>query len=227
MPTVQKLNHRHEQIINWLIMNPDRSLGDCAAFFGYTQPWLSTLIHTDMFQAAYRERCKEAGTVAVHTIINELGGLTSLAIEKSRERLEKGNASERFLGDTLNNCLKGLGYGAPLNQPQNTNGAQLHLHVDASQLLAARERVAVAMAGTVPAKALDAAFEPSTTQALDKAGVERKEGISPLIPLATTPEAELKGTVEASSGSPSEENSLAGLDDLLAPAVESENRAAA
>src|SRR3990172_5208103 len=152
MADVARLNHRHEQIVNWLILNPERSLGECAAAFGYTPAWLSQIVHSDMFQARYRAACYEVGELAVHSIHNKLSGLTSAAIEASLAKIETGVATERFLGDTLRTSLQSLGYsGGP---PSNGNGSvpTININIQAQALAAARERVAIARSGTTITK---------------------------------------------------------------------------
>jgi hypothetical protein len=104
---------------------------------GYTQPWLTQIVHSDMFQAKYQERCQEVGVAAVHTIKSRLVAVGMLALEKTEERLTSGAASERFVTDTTKNVLSALGYSADVKiAPQ----LHQHLHVDAEVLNAARER---------------------------------------------------------------------------------------
>src|SRR3990172_4873968 len=150
-PTLKRLNYRHDAIILWLLTYPDRPLGDCAAFFGYTQAWLSQIIHTDMFQAAYREKAQELGKSTIHDIKSKMFNLAAVSLEKATKKIESGGASERFLSDTMKNVLTSLGYGAPVMQNDNRS-QQVHLHVSAEQLTEARERAAQARAGSTQAK---------------------------------------------------------------------------
>ena len=171
------ISHRHEQIINWLLLNPDKPLVECAKYFGYTQTWLSQIIHSDMFQALYRERCAESHTLAVHTITNELSGLTALAIERATDLIETRKASERFLGDTLRTSLAALGYSSGNgNGNGNGNSAPLVVQINAQTIIQAREKAAAVKEGTTEAKLLPQlpvgpAVQPSTpsgTEELDK-----------------------------------------------------------
>ncbi len=134
------LNHRHEQIINWLICNPDKTQGDCAREFNYTEAWLSQVINSDMFQAAYRKRCDELGVMAVHTMHARLAGAASVALSAAVRRIEAGGASDRLINDTMRTALQGLGYG-PAQQPPEPQ-KHLHLHINAESLEAARSRAA-------------------------------------------------------------------------------------
>lgn len=148
MADLQRLNHRHEQIINWLITHPSEPLSECAREFGYTQAWLSQVIHSDMFQAAYQDRCREAGITAIHTITSRLNVAAALALDKTIERLEGDVASERMISDTLRQTLPALGYGVKKDSPEG----HLHLHLTAEDLTRAREAVLARKNGTTQAK---------------------------------------------------------------------------
>lgn len=152
MPSValKKLNHRHEAIVNWLISHPDRSLRDCAEFFGYTKEWVYRLVNSDLFQSVYRERAEAAGVVAVHAVKERLIGLTGLAIDAAEERFLTGSASERFTSDTLKTTLAALGYGG---QSQSQAQAQsVNIVIDPQLVIEARERAASLKEGRTEAK---------------------------------------------------------------------------
>ena len=154
MPEIQNISHRHEQIINWLICNPDRSLGDCAKHFSYTQPWLSQIIHSDAFRVAYLRRCREVGVEAVHTTAARLGRIADTALELIEEKLALRQVSERFLGETTKTTLAALGYLTPNGGPGVVNNTQNNIAVvvDGEYLKEVRERVLRRQAGTTPAK---------------------------------------------------------------------------
>ena len=143
---VKNLNYRHEAILVWMIANPHRKLGDCARELGYTQPWLSTIIWSDLFQAEYRKRCNEMGEVAVHTTVGRLSRITEKVLDRIDERLDaQGDerVSDQFLLGTMNSTLEKLGY---LPEGQKKSGplvgnAQNVLIVSKDDLAAARQRM--------------------------------------------------------------------------------------
>ncbi|HSW65396.1 MAG TPA: hypothetical protein VLH56_19115 [Dissulfurispiraceae bacterium] len=137
--------------MDWLVLNPDRTLKECAQYFGYTPAWLSQIIHSDMFQALYRERSNAAGEIATHTIAAELGGLTHAVIAKSLEKIENNQASERFLGQVLDTTLDALGYGA---KPTGNPGI-INVQVNAQTILESQERAARLREGTTQAKVVE------------------------------------------------------------------------
>lgn len=150
-PTLERLNHRHDAIILWLLSHPDRPQADCAEYFGYTQAWLSRIIHTDMFQAAYRAKAEELGVPTALAMKEKLLGLADVVVEATTQRIANGAASERFIENTMKNTLSALGYGTP-SSVVDARSQQVHLHLDAEKLVEARERAALARAGTTQAK---------------------------------------------------------------------------
>lgn len=153
-PGIQTVNHRHEAIINWLLANPDRKLLDCAEYFGFTQAWLSTIIHSDMFQAAYRKRASELGVAVVHSMKEKIIRLAEVSVDKATSRIEHGQASEKFLGDTLKTSLAALGYGQASNGVASAQ-SNVHVHIDAASVIRAREEAAAKREGSTPLKIQD------------------------------------------------------------------------
>ena len=138
---LQKLSHRHDAIAEWLVCNPDKTQRDCAAFFKYTEPWMSQLIHSDMFQALYVKLCEERQVLAVHSVSAKMSAAAALALDRTIERLEAGaQPTDRFLTDTTNGLLDKLGYGKP-EAPTQTHQ---HLHLTADDLRDAANRARVA-----------------------------------------------------------------------------------
>lgn len=177
MPGPARLNHRHEQIVNWLVANPDQTLGMCAQHFGYTQPWLSMIVHCDAFQARYAERCAETGSYVVHTAKNRLTNLAVRVMERAEQVIDGGGASERFLGETMKTTLSALGYTG--NGGDQSPGSQqhLHVHVDAETLIAAREKALNGKMGQTVAKQLpdvstDPFEAPASQSVVDERGVK-------------------------------------------------------
>lgn len=142
---IQKVGIRHEAILNYLLENPTRSLGETAAHFGITQPWLSCIIHSDAFQSKLRER---QDTVFHHTVVATIKDKAALvahaALDKLADQLANGLVQDpKQLTDTADKILGRLGYGG-------NNGAQSGVTVnvnnntvtvDRALLEAARERI--------------------------------------------------------------------------------------
>lgn len=145
MPAIQKVSVKHEAILNFLLENPTCSLGQTAAHFGISQPWLSCIIHSDVFQAKLRERQE---TVFHHTVVatikDKAAVVAHAALDKLADQLEMGLIQDpKQLTETADKILGRLGYGGSNGaQPgvtliQNNNT----VHVSRALLEETRERI--------------------------------------------------------------------------------------
>lgn len=149
-PTIQKLNFNHEEIIRWLLANPGKVDGGrlkaCADAFGYTQAWLSVIIHSDAFQSKWREMSAEADALVLGDIPAKMRGAASLAIDGLAAQIETAAADQTvaprdFLLKSSEMLLKSLGYGQGKGGVVvNAPGGNVTF-VDADALSRARERL--------------------------------------------------------------------------------------
>lgn len=141
---VKGLCYTHEAVVDALISMPFVTQRELAAYFGYTESWLSQLIHSDAFQALYRRRCEERGELAVHSITDKLSGLAGQVIESVSQKIAANVASESLITSTMETTLKALGYLGGGSGSSIPPGPQqhMHVHVDAANLAEARERAA-------------------------------------------------------------------------------------
>lgn len=135
---IQRLSHTHEAIMLWLVLNPTRTQRECAKELGYTEGWLSQVINSDMFQAEYKQRCREANVIATHTMQAKLGAVTAKIIDRIDAQLDK-EPSERFLVDTANMALERLGYTGKPDGGATTPAAPMQIYVKGDLLVQARE----------------------------------------------------------------------------------------
>jgi hypothetical protein len=106
-------------VARWLLENPDRSLGECSRELGYTQPWLSQLIHSDSFQAHLRSLHDGADALVLQDIPSKLRGLAARALDGLAEQLEQAvelgehepMLQREFIKETAEMALHRLGYG--------------------------------------------------------------------------------------------------------------------
>ena len=149
---VRRLSHKHDAIIDWMLLYPERKLADCAECFGISKTWLHQLVNSDMFMAEYRKRAQETRGLVVHELRNQIAATAATAMDEVVRKIETGTVSERFLGDTLKTTLTALGYGVAQNNAAAGAAAQVTVNLDASSLVEARERAAQAKQGTTPAR---------------------------------------------------------------------------
>ena len=123
--------------------NPDRTQGECAKEMKVTEPWLSRVINSDMFQALYQEICEERKVAAVHSISNKMTHAASLVLDRTIERLEMERTSEHFLISTSKNLLGSLGFNGGAAAAEPADHRHLHLHLTPKDIIDARERARV------------------------------------------------------------------------------------
>jgi len=107
--SLQKLSHTHDQMINWLLLNPEKSLRELADVFGYSQAWVSTVIHSDIFQAALKERQIQLASLVVQGIPDKLRRVADIGVEKLTQQLEQSE-DPKFVLDATDKILHRLGY---------------------------------------------------------------------------------------------------------------------
>lgn len=114
MAELVKLSTTHEMLMNWLILNPEKSLRECADHFNYTQSWLSQIIHSDLFQHALKEKQERVAMRVAESIPQKLARAADVAIEKLSDHLERTEDPEFILSAT-DKILHRMGYA-----PQST-----------------------------------------------------------------------------------------------------------
>lgn len=157
MAAIQRVSHTHEQIINWLVLHPHLSLRECADHFGYTQPWLSQLIHSDIFQARLKERQMEVAARVAQSIPDKLRAVTDIALDKLAEKVAESEDPDYIL-DAADRALHRMGYaptsarnpaGSPAQMGQINTQTNVFMlgHEDLAQ---ARELMRIAGTATAP-----------------------------------------------------------------------------
>ena len=136
------LNHRHDQIAEWLVVNGDQTLTACARHFKYTLPWLSQVVSSDMFQALYIELCNDRKVAAVHTVRNKMSAAANLALDLVIEDLQTGRLMPSQKLDTAERMLDRLGFSPKSNNGGNgdTNNTQNNYYLTREELTGARDR---------------------------------------------------------------------------------------
>lgn len=112
VPAIQKLSHRHEAIMVFMVANPAMSLGDVAKHFNISQPWLSSVIWSDAFQAKFKQMREDYMGSALLGIVDKVELLAHMSLDKIIEELPHTKGVGPAQG-VMNDTLKALGYGAP------------------------------------------------------------------------------------------------------------------
>lgn len=144
---VLSLSHTHESVMNFMLLNPSLALREVADHFGYTQAWLSTLIHSDLFQAQFESRKEGIRVRVADSIPQKMRLAADLGMEKLVAKLEQTEDPE-FILDATDKLLHRLGY-APSKVAVSVGGAgvanqQNNFYISAADLDKAKAAMGLA-----------------------------------------------------------------------------------
>ena len=108
---IQKVSYTHEAMIDLLLANPMISQGEVAAYFGYTQSWVSRILSSDAFREMYTRR-KDAliDPLIAQGVETRLEALCLQSIAVLEEKLAAAPSADIAL-KTLEVTARAKGYG--------------------------------------------------------------------------------------------------------------------
>jgi len=122
---IDKMRIKHEQILHWLLVNPDRTQNECAEVFGVTPAWLSVVVNSDVFQARWRQLRQMLDANATQVIEAKALGVVAKGLDRL-DSLVEYSADPNFVLSTTDKLLGRLGYGGKgvvvQNNTQNNFG---------------------------------------------------------------------------------------------------------
>lgn len=151
MAQVQPKSHNwwYDRLCDWLLANPEKTLGDAAKEFNVTQSWLSVIKNSDSFKAYYAERSaaysKELQSASVATLVGvkeKTAAAAETALDEIQNRLETMGAVMPFsqLLDIAKLNLATSGYTAQSKGPVQQVNVNIGT-VGRDELERARERM--------------------------------------------------------------------------------------
>ena len=151
---LQNLTPRHDAILAYVMANPSVKRGEVARIFGVTESWLSTIIHSDLFQAKLKDRTDEVFSECLVPLVDKVNGLAHSALDNLAESL----LVDKSVGvnfKTAEMALKMAGFGTqgpghstPVVQQNN------FFTVSSERLRAARERLGADRPAPLPLEGL-------------------------------------------------------------------------
>lgn len=100
----------------FLIANPSMLLQDVAAHYGVTQPWLSTMLHSDAFQAKFRPMQDQYTGIIFLGMREKMEAIAHKALDKLSEELELSSGLDASLKVTTS-VLDRLGFSPKAAAP--------------------------------------------------------------------------------------------------------------
>lgn len=112
---VAKTNYSHDAIIDQIITNPGVDQKEIARAMGYSEGWVSQIMASDSFQAAFDRRKEElVDPVLRHSLEENFKALVLQSANVLRRKLE-ANPSDLLALKVMENASKALGYGARIS----------------------------------------------------------------------------------------------------------------
>jgi len=106
MGKIARGKYTHQDMIDFIIANPDISQKELAGRYGYTQSWVSNIMASDVWQATFDARRKELVDPGLSlTLEQRMKALTQRSIEVLMEKLDQPSVSDQT-------ALKALELGA-------------------------------------------------------------------------------------------------------------------
>lgn len=121
MAELQKLRYSHEAMADLLLAQPMISQGQVAAYFGYSQGWVSQVINSDAFQAYLSTRKAEiVDPVLTASVEERMKSLAMRSLDVLHEKLALEPKADTAL-KSLEITTRALGYGAKERSEVNVN----------------------------------------------------------------------------------------------------------
>ena len=114
---IKKVRYTHDAMIELIIEDPTVSQGKIAAYFGYSEAWVSRIFGSDAFQARLAQRKVElTDPFLVATIEERFRGLAMQSIDVIAEKLAATKNPDLAL-KALDISSKAMGFGARAREP--------------------------------------------------------------------------------------------------------------
>lgn len=124
MAQIAKMRISHELILDWLLLNPDKTQNECAAYFDVTPAWLSTVVNSDCFKARLATRRLALDHKVGDLTIGKIQGVVDKGLERLDEMIPLVQ-DPAFILNTTDKLLHRLGYG-----PRPGVGVQFNTQVN-------------------------------------------------------------------------------------------------
>lgn len=131
----------HEDIINWMLVNPGGSMRDCALDLGRAPTTIYIITNSDAFRERLRVRRNEFNGKVDQGFITQIESLGRHTLDLISEKLDRHNVDPLGLGDLLSVAdlsMKALGYGQKNSPPPVINQTVNHLEIRREVLSNAR-----------------------------------------------------------------------------------------
>ena len=135
----------HEELLEFLLVNPRASLQEIALYFNASISWISIVRNSDAFKELYAQRRDQHFDRVSITVADRVTALADVTIDALTVKMEKhiqaDTATIEQLKEVGDMALKALGFGAKQNSHINinTSATTQNVFVDKATLERARD----------------------------------------------------------------------------------------
>lgn len=129
-PKIARVHYTHAAMIDYILAHPGVHQNHLAAHFGYTPSWISTIMHSDAFQAAFALRSQEVVDPALRATVEEqFRGIALRAADIIREKLDKPahQVPDQLALRAYELSTRAAGYG--VKAPPAVPPQEMHIHL--------------------------------------------------------------------------------------------------
>lgn len=137
---IQKLRITHEMILNWLLLNPEKSQGECAKLFGVTEAWLSVIINSDCFQERLAQKRHLMDRRVTDVIEAKMRGVVDAGLDRL-DKIVPVSTDPEFILNTTDKLLGRLGYGPKSASPGFSVNVQNNTYTVPREVLEASRKL--------------------------------------------------------------------------------------
>lgn len=117
-PQITKVRYSHQDMIDFILANPGCTQNLLAARYGYTPAWVSTVMSSDAFKAAFAARRAEVVDVElIATVKERFEGLTQRSLQRLAEELDKPGCKPEVMLKAAELGAKSMGIGGHAAPP--------------------------------------------------------------------------------------------------------------
>lgn len=157
MSAPKTINWWHQQLADWMLLNPDKSIKDAAPVFNCNVNYLYMIKNSDAFtvywdtrRAAREERVDVNAIESLGSLQTKLATVADIALDQMLEQLEQNELGNKVgkpklqqedLRATAQMALSRLGYGISEGGKAQGPAANISVTINATMLEEAREKM--------------------------------------------------------------------------------------
>lgn len=140
---IQALSHRHREIADWLLANPQvKNLQELANYMRISRSWLSIVMQSDVFKEYFDRRRASHESDLREKITNKQLQVTLNALNKLDDIIADDEVDDRLIFDIATKTAQNLGFQPRARVSVTEERVQeLSRPVDAGTLAQARETI--------------------------------------------------------------------------------------